>query len=152
MKHFFYWMSAFAFIGIVGITALAFSDAPAASPNYRYAFTSDTLTTTSGNPQVIAILQESNEYAGTDNWYEVERDTFANGVLAVQRLHGANSVTPAYVEGVRQRIILDGVSEDDTLTVPGRLLSKWSYNYTFQFDTVGTTANIYTGEVTFKKD
>lgn len=144
-------------IFVVCLLALyAFSErAPmpdAASPNYRYTFTSDDLTTTSGNPQVILILQESNEYSGADNWYEVERDTSTDGESAVQRLHGGNGVVPAYVEGVRHRIILDGVSEDDTLTVPGRLLSKWSYNYSFQFDTSGTTVNTYTGEVTFKKD
>lgn len=69
-------------------------------------------TTSSG---VIMILQESNEFAGT-NWYEVERDTGTMGTTL--RLHGGSGTSLGYVKGDKFRILLDdlgGAGADSVL-------------------------------------
>lgn len=60
----------------------------------------------SGTTSIIAILQEQNPYATSENdWYEVERDTIsATGII---RLYGGSGDL-AHVKGRRQRVVLDG--------------------------------------------
>lgn len=55
---------------------------------------------------VILILQESNEFDGT-NWYELERDTVATG--ATLRLHGGSNTALGYIKGHKARVIIDDV-------------------------------------------
>ena len=63
---------------------------------------------------VIVILQEANEFDGT-NWYEVERDTAATGTTL--RLHGGSNTALGYIKGHKARIILDDLASSgaDTL-------------------------------------
>lgn len=66
--------------------------------NYNYSVHGDQL---SGTIALNVILQETNDPSGTLHWYEVQRDT-VNADEEVVRLSSGS------VEGVRQRLIIDG--------------------------------------------
>ena len=75
----------------------------------------------SGTKNVILILQESNERSG-DYWYEVERDTATGSGTTITRLYGSG--LSDRVQGVRQRIILDGSGTQSTLYTVKLTLKK----------------------------
>jgi hypothetical protein len=67
--------------------------------------------------RVIGILQENNSRTG-GTWHELERDTINGGTSGFIRLHGgatSANTTLGWVQGVRQRVIIDGyASAGDT--------------------------------------
>jgi hypothetical protein len=112
------------------------STAAAVASNYEYSPSADTITNTendtltvptalaslwsyqnvvdctrlSGTLALIYILEENNSRTG-GVWYEVERDTITNAATAQGRLHGnegAANTTLGWVNGMRQRVIIDG--------------------------------------------
>jgi len=154
MKTFFYSLVGVAFVGIVLVTTLAFNDAAPASPNYRFEFTSDTITDTeadtllvnarllsdwsynyailldtlSGTLNVTIKLQESNDYTG-NTWYDVENTGSFTTVGGIARLYGQEvlgSNTAVKTHRVR------GVRQRIIITGTGTQSTTYSGNVVFK--------------------
>jgi hypothetical protein len=76
---------------------------------YSYNITAEVTQVGDTATSLIAILEESNEFAGT-NWYEIERDTGATGTTI--RLHGGSQTGLAYIKGHKARIIFQQIGVD----------------------------------------